>query len=526
MNQTRTLAILIFDDVEVLDFCGPFEVFSVANRFTDPPAFNVLTVAEKAGPVLTRGGLSVNPHHRLADCPQPDLLLVPGGQGTRKEMHNPALIDWIRQASAKAELVLSVCTGALLLAKAGLLDGLEATTHHGAIDLLRQTAPKTTVHADRRFVDNGRVVCSAGIAAGIDMSLHVVSRLLGQEVADEDGPADGVPVGAGWPQRREGWAWLKPPPSVVRPEGVAYADRPAAYAVIAGENGTVAAVKGTTGRVLPARRRLLAGEAAEETIRREVCEELARSIRLIRPIAAATQYFYAADDDRHYKMSAVFFLAEFPDGHAGKGEHDLFWLSAAEAEEAFFHKSHAWAVSPRSEGGRISHGRHAHRPARIHRRPRRHLARQPPRLRPGRRGQARRCPSGRRVPPVVAGRRAGWAGRRPHPLQRLADSHGGRDGAGAGPRPDGGLARTPEAGDRVGAGDEWAGGVPAAGPPDRRGPGPCALLPTVRVLGEADCAPGVAVFGQRLVHGGGVGAWALDGVAGWVQYPPPFGAWV
>ena len=100
-------------------------------------------------------------------------------------MHDPALIEWIRQASLKAELVLSVCTGALLLAKAGLLDGLEATTHHGAIDLLRETAPKATVHADRHFVDNGRVVCSAGIAAGIDTSLHVVARLLGRGVADE-----------------------------------------------------------------------------------------------------------------------------------------------------------------------------------------------------------------------------------------------------------------------------------------------------------------------------------------------------
>ncbi len=179
----RTLAILLFDDVEVLDFCGPFEVFSVANRFTGPPAFTVLTVAENAGPVVARDGLSVNPHARLADCPRPDLLLVPGGQGTRKEMDNPALVGWIKQASETAELVLSVCTGALLLAKAGLLDGLEATTHHGAIDLLRQTAPKTTVHADRRFVDNGRVACSAGIAAGIDMSLHVVGRLLGEDVA-------------------------------------------------------------------------------------------------------------------------------------------------------------------------------------------------------------------------------------------------------------------------------------------------------------------------------------------------------
>jgi transcriptional regulator GlxA family with amidase domain len=96
MSTTRTLAILNFDDVEVLDFCRPFEVFSVANRFSDPPAFNVLTVSEKAGPVVTRGGLSANPRHRLADCPPPDTLLVPGGQGTRKEMHNTKLIDWIK----------------------------------------------------------------------------------------------------------------------------------------------------------------------------------------------------------------------------------------------------------------------------------------------------------------------------------------------------------------------------------------------------------------------------------------------
>jgi transcriptional regulator GlxA family with amidase domain len=100
-------------------------------------------------------------------------------------MHNLALVEWIRRASTKAELVLSVCTGALLLAKAGLLDGLEAATHHGAIDLLRQVAPKTTVHADRRFVDNGRVACSAGIAAGIEMSLHTVGKLLGREVAEK-----------------------------------------------------------------------------------------------------------------------------------------------------------------------------------------------------------------------------------------------------------------------------------------------------------------------------------------------------
>jgi transcriptional regulator GlxA family with amidase domain len=183
MTNTRNLAILIFPDVEVLDFCGPFEVFSVANRFIDPAAFSVFTVAKKPGPVVTYNGLSVHPHFQLIDCPKPDILLVPGGRGTRTEMHDPAIIDWIKDAAGGAELVLSVCTGSLLLAKAGLLDELEATTHHGALDLLKELAPTTTVHDDRRYVDNGRIICSAGIAAGIDMSLHVVARLLGDEVA-------------------------------------------------------------------------------------------------------------------------------------------------------------------------------------------------------------------------------------------------------------------------------------------------------------------------------------------------------
>ena len=181
--MSKKLAILIFPEVEVLDFCGPFEVFSVANRFTRPSAFEVFTVAEKAGPVIARNGLSVNPHFQLDDCPMPDILLVPGGQGTRTEMHNERLIEWIQDQARTAELMLSVCTGALLLARAGLLEGLEATTHHGAIDLLRQTAPNTTVRSDCRYIDNGRVVCSAGIAAGIDMSLHVTARLAGAEVA-------------------------------------------------------------------------------------------------------------------------------------------------------------------------------------------------------------------------------------------------------------------------------------------------------------------------------------------------------
>lgn len=181
----RNVAIVIFDEVEVLDFCGPFEVFSVTGRRGNQKPFEVYTVAEKAEPVLARNGLSVNPRYTLADCPPSDLLLIPGGQGTRREMHNQVLIDWIKERAAGAELVLSVCTGSLLLAKAGLLDGLAATTHHGAMDLMRETAPRTTIQPEKRFVDNGRILTSAGVSAGIDLSFHVVAKLLGEEVAQE-----------------------------------------------------------------------------------------------------------------------------------------------------------------------------------------------------------------------------------------------------------------------------------------------------------------------------------------------------
>lgn len=183
MSQPRNVAILIFDEVEVLDFCGPFEVFGVTGRAREAAPFNVYTVAERSEPVLARNGLSVNPRYTLDDCPPPDLLVIPGGIGARKEMHNATVIEWIKRCAKPAELVLSVCTGALLLANAGLLDGLAATTHHGAFDLLREAAPQTEVREGERFVDNGKVITSAGISAGIDMSLYVVARLLGEEVA-------------------------------------------------------------------------------------------------------------------------------------------------------------------------------------------------------------------------------------------------------------------------------------------------------------------------------------------------------
>jgi transcriptional regulator GlxA family with amidase domain len=185
MIQQRNVAILIFDEVEILDFCGPYEVFGVTGKRDRSNPFNVYTVAEERRPIIARNQLSINPQYSLLDCPRSHILLVPGGFGTRREMHNSVLIDWIAERSQHAELLLSVCTGALLLAKSGLLEGLAATTHHGAIDLLKQVAPNTQVKPGKRFVDNGSVILSAGISAGIDMSLHVVAKLLGIQQAIE-----------------------------------------------------------------------------------------------------------------------------------------------------------------------------------------------------------------------------------------------------------------------------------------------------------------------------------------------------
>lgn len=181
----RTVAILIFDEVEVLDFCGPFEVFAVTGARSQDKPFDVFTVAEIASPITARNGLSVNPKFSFADCPQADILVIPGGYGTRALVHNQTVLDWIKQQATKAEMIMSVCTGSLLLAKAGLLENLSATTHFNAIDELRKLAPNTQVCPGQRIVDNGRVLTSAGISAGIDLSFHIVARLLGQEVAQE-----------------------------------------------------------------------------------------------------------------------------------------------------------------------------------------------------------------------------------------------------------------------------------------------------------------------------------------------------
>ena len=188
VRQTRTVGILIFDEVEVLDFCGPFEVLATArpagSSSDDEPLFNVLTIAEEDRLISCRGGLLVQPHHAIDDHPALDILVVPGGQGTRTQRLNGRLLDWIAAQSRVIELTTSVCTGAFLLAERGILDGRKATTHWASVDWMRSNYPRVTMLGDERVVDEGNVITSAGVSAGIDMALHVVARLYGVGAAE------------------------------------------------------------------------------------------------------------------------------------------------------------------------------------------------------------------------------------------------------------------------------------------------------------------------------------------------------
>jgi transcriptional regulator GlxA family with amidase domain len=181
----RKVEILVFDDVEVLDFAGPYEVFSVTRDRDGKPPFRVRLVAPDPGTVTARSDLRVEPHEGLSDADgdAPTVLVVPGGFGVRPLLGNPRVRSWIRRRADRAEVTLSVCTGSLLLADAGLLAGKRATTHHSSYDWLRRLAPDAVVEEGSRWVDNGGLVTAAGVSAGIEASLHVVARLLGPETA-------------------------------------------------------------------------------------------------------------------------------------------------------------------------------------------------------------------------------------------------------------------------------------------------------------------------------------------------------
>jgi putative intracellular protease/amidase len=180
-KPARNLAILIFDGVQIIDYTGPYETFGHAYS-KDGEVFNIYTVSEKTNPITTAMGMTVTPKYSFENAPPPNVMVVPGG-GVNEHVANPNFIKWIQEKARDAEVVMSVCNGAFFLAKAGLLDGLEATTTAGLIPRLREAAPKTRVVDDRRFVDNGKIITTAGLSSGIDGSLHVIERFLGRGTA-------------------------------------------------------------------------------------------------------------------------------------------------------------------------------------------------------------------------------------------------------------------------------------------------------------------------------------------------------
>ena len=189
-SGTRTIGILLFDDVEELDAVGPWEVLAAWTTYFPDDGWAVTTLSRGGGPIRCAKGLALVAHHSMADCPPLAVLVHPGGQGTRPQtkdeahldwvraqVKDEAHLDWVRQQAATAELMTSVCTGSLVYAAAGLLRDRPATTHWGSLDHLARLDPSIEVRPDERWVDDGDVITSAGVSAGIDMALHLVGRL-------------------------------------------------------------------------------------------------------------------------------------------------------------------------------------------------------------------------------------------------------------------------------------------------------------------------------------------------------------
>lgn len=173
-----TVGIVLFEDAEELDWAGPWEVFTMA-RAGLAEDLRVVTVAQTADPVRSWNGLRVLPDHTFEDCPKLDLVLVPGGQGTRREIENPVMLAWLAKVGAECTWVTSVCTGSLLLHGAGLASGRRITTHWGFIPTLRERASDAEVLENVRYVRDGNLVTAAGVSAGIDMSLWIVGQIWG-----------------------------------------------------------------------------------------------------------------------------------------------------------------------------------------------------------------------------------------------------------------------------------------------------------------------------------------------------------
>lgn len=183
-QEVKNVAIFVHEGVELFDFAGPGEVFVAAGRQSPVLDFNVYTVAATTEQVISQTFLKIIPNYSIDNCPAPDIIVLPGG-ATNIPLKYPKVIEWIKSANESTDLTLSVCTGAFLLGKAGLLDGLKATTHWGSIEGLRQSYPNTEVLEEIKFVDNGKIITSGGVSSGTEGSLHVISRLAGKVAAQK-----------------------------------------------------------------------------------------------------------------------------------------------------------------------------------------------------------------------------------------------------------------------------------------------------------------------------------------------------
>lgn len=181
--RTKNTAILIFKDAEVLDFAGPFEVFNAANEVSGKKLFNVYLTAEYKEIVELRNGLRVIPDHTTDSQLEPDIIIIPGGEGRKMQMFNENILNWIKKKYTQLEFLLSVCTGAFIIGKTGLLDNIKATTHHESYEEFAETFPRTELIKNVKYVDSGKIITSGGISAGINMSLYTVSLIAGKDIA-------------------------------------------------------------------------------------------------------------------------------------------------------------------------------------------------------------------------------------------------------------------------------------------------------------------------------------------------------
>lgn len=176
---------MLFPGVEELDAVGPWEVLAYWTRNFPQDGWEIFSFARDAGPVECAKGMRILPDHDRARMPRPDVVIYPGGRGTRPQLEDPEQLAWVRELRATVPLMTSVCTGALVYAKAGLLAGRPATTHWASLDLLAEIDPSIDVRRAERFVDDGDVITTAGVSAGIDMALHLLCRLASRERARE-----------------------------------------------------------------------------------------------------------------------------------------------------------------------------------------------------------------------------------------------------------------------------------------------------------------------------------------------------